>query len=54
MLVKGFGHIFFVLFKCNRVRNQIFLGFAGLLAVGQLSGTTHNKSLIALQISSSQ
>ena len=52
-VVEVFGHIFFVLFKCNRVSNQIFLGFAGLLAVGQLA-ITHNTSLIALQISPSQ
>ena len=47
-VVEVFGHIFFVFFKCNRVSNQIFLGFAGLLAVGQLA-ITHNISLIALQ-----
>ena len=32
--VEVLGHIFFVLFKCNRVTNQALLGFAGLLAVG--------------------
>ena len=44
--MEVFGHIFFVLFKCNRVSNQIFLGFAGLLAVGQLA-IRHNKIDVA-------
>ena len=34
IVVEVLGHIFFVLFKCNRVTNQALLGFAGLLAVG--------------------
>ena len=42
IVVEVLGHIFFVLFKCNRVTNQALLGFAGLLAVGLPS---HNISL---------
>ena len=38
-VVEVLGHILFVLFKCNRVTNQALLGFAGLLAVGQLTIT---------------
>ena len=38
-VVEVLGHILFVLFKCNRVTNQALLGFAGFLAVGQLTVT---------------
>ena len=43
IVVEVLGHIFFVLFKCNRVTNQALLGFAGLLAVGLPS---HNQQYL--------